>query len=164
MVLISLHIQVFQYEIHFEFSSTNNIYEYKAFLACLGLAKSLEAFPLHAHDDSQLAFETKDLTIMKYLQKVQVHLFEKDKGKEISIDRIPREENGRADLLSKLASSNLIELFLDVLIEKLKKPNIKDGLMSTIVDTKNNWRSPFKYYLLTRKLLLDRNKTIHVIG
>jgi hypothetical protein len=66
--------------------------------------------------------------------------------------------------LSKLASSNLIELFLDVLIEILEKPNIKDGLISNIVDTKNNWRSPFKYYLLTRKLLLDRNKTIHVIG
>ena len=111
----------------------------------MGLAKSLEAFPLHVHDDSQLvvgqfqyAFETKDLTIMKYLQKFQVHLFEKDKGREISIDHIPREENGRADLLSKLASSNLIELFLYVLIEILEKPNIKDGLISSIVDTKNN--------------------------
>jgi hypothetical protein len=38
---------------------------------------------------------------MKYLQKVQAHLSEKDEGKEIIINHIPREKNIMADLLSK---------------------------------------------------------------
>jgi len=40
--------------IHFEFSSTNNVSDYEALLAGLGLVEALKAFPLHVHSDSQL--------------------------------------------------------------------------------------------------------------
>jgi ribonuclease HI len=46
--------QVFKYGIRFKFSRTNNVSEYKAFLAGLGLVKSLKAFPFQVHNDSQL--------------------------------------------------------------------------------------------------------------
>lgn len=51
-VLVSPHRQVFEYGIQFKFLATNNISEYEAFLAGLGLAKTFEAFPLRVHSDS----------------------------------------------------------------------------------------------------------------
>jgi len=55
----------------------------------------------------------------------------KNKGKEITIIRIPREDNNQAYLLFKLASSNSVEIYLDVWIETLKKPSVgKEGLMT----------------------------------
>jgi ribonuclease HI len=50
----SLYGQIFEYGIRFKFSRTNNVSEYEAFLAGLGLVKSLKAFPLYVHSDSQL--------------------------------------------------------------------------------------------------------------
>lgn len=44
--------QVFEYGIQFKFLATNNVSEYEAFLAGLGLAKTFEAFPLRVHSDS----------------------------------------------------------------------------------------------------------------
>ena len=56
--------------------------QYKALLTGLGLIKALKAFPLFIHDEFELVieqcqgiFETKDPTLMKYLQKVQTYLF-----------------------------------------------------------------------------------------
>jgi ribonuclease HI len=51
-VLVSPHGQVFEYEIQFEFLATNNVSEYEAFLARLGLAKTFEASPLRVQSDS----------------------------------------------------------------------------------------------------------------
>jgi hypothetical protein len=64
---------------------------------------------------------------MKYLKKVQAHLFGKDEGKEIIINHIPREKNIMADLLSKLVITNLVKLSFEVWIEILEKPSIKKG-------------------------------------
>lgn len=64
--------------------------------------------------------------------------------------RIPRNKNGKADILSKLASSNSIELYLDVWIKILEKLSIEEGLVANPINTENNWRTPFKDYLLTR--------------
>jgi ribonuclease HI len=88
VVLISPHRQVFEYDIHFEFSTTNNVSEYEVVLGGLGLIEDLEAFPLHVQGDSQLivgkfqgVFKTRESTLMKYLQKIQTHLSGKDGGK-----------------------------------------------------------------------------------
>lgn len=63
---------------------------------------------------------------MKYLQKVQAHLSVKHEGKEIIINHIPREKNIMVDLLSKLVSTNLVKFPLEVWIEILEKPSIKE--------------------------------------
>ena len=52
IILVSLHKQIFEYNIQFEFSTTDNISKYEAFLAGLGLAEALKDFPLHDHNDS----------------------------------------------------------------------------------------------------------------
>jgi len=51
VVLVSPHEQVLEYDIHFKFSTINNLSEYIALLTRLGLVEALEAFPLHIHND-----------------------------------------------------------------------------------------------------------------
>jgi hypothetical protein len=63
--------------------------------------------------------------------KIQDYFSKKNEGKEITIIRIPREDSNQAYLLFKLASSNLVELYLDVWIKTLKKPSVgEEGLMT----------------------------------
>jgi ribonuclease HI len=52
IVLISPEEHVLEYSIHFEFPTTKNVVEYKAFLVGLCLAKALNAYLLQAHSYS----------------------------------------------------------------------------------------------------------------
>jgi len=126
IVLISSKEHVLQYGIHFEFPATNNVAVYKALIVGLRLPEALKAYPLQAHSDSQLVVsqcqgtnETREPNTQRYLQKVKPY-FNID-HQTISITCIPKEDNQRIDLLSNMASSNLVELPADVWIEILKK-------------------------------------------
>jgi len=60
---------------------------------------------------------------------VQFYFSKKDKGKNILITCIPRKDNHLVDLLSKLASSNPVDLLMDVWVKVLKKPSVDEELM-----------------------------------
>jgi hypothetical protein len=60
---------------------------------------------------------------------VQFYFSKKDKGKNILITCIPRKDNHLVDLLSKLASSNPVDLLMDVWVKVLKKPSMDEELM-----------------------------------
>jgi hypothetical protein len=60
----------------------------------------------------------------------------------------------KADLLSKVASSNLVEI--------LEKPSIK-WLIVVPVDIVEDLRTPFIDYLLSGELSLDRNEVVSLI-
>jgi hypothetical protein len=55
----------------------------------------------------------------------------------------------RANLISKLARSNLVNLLLGVWIEILKKTSIERGLITAFIDIENNWRTIIENYRLT---------------
>nr|KYP52463.1 Retrovirus-related Pol polyprotein from transposon 17.6 [Cajanus cajan] len=95
--------------LRFEFRASNNQAEYKALLAGMVLAKEMGATSLSARSDSQLitgqvagTFQAKDPQLAKYLEKVKLL---SDNFREFTLNHVPREQNSRADLLSKLAST-----------------------------------------------------------
>lgn len=104
----SLEGELFEYAIKFEFSTSNNEAEYEAAIDDVQICQSAHAKRLILITDSQLVinqfsveYETKDLTIKKYLKKIrqvsaQLERFE--------IRLVPRAENTMADTLAKLAS------------------------------------------------------------
>jgi ribonuclease HI len=111
----------YTYEVRFEFSATNNVVEYEAFSARLGLVEALYAYPLQVYRDFQLIIgqcqklhKARESTMLKYLKKFKKYLSKKDEGKEITITHIPREANHYVDFLSRLASYNLAELHSDI--------------------------------------------------
>jgi ribonuclease HI len=93
--------------LRFSFKASNNQAEYDALLAGMKLAKEMDITDLRAKSDSQLVtnqvsgeFQTKDPQLVKYLEKVR-NLANHFNSFELVY--FPREQNARADLLSKLA-------------------------------------------------------------
>ncbi|XP_075515309.1 uncharacterized protein LOC142549950 [Primulina tabacum] len=90
---------------------TNNEAEYEAVLAGIRAAWEVGASRIILYSDSQLitqqikgVYEAKDDRMLKYLQliRAQAEIFA-----DWSIEQIPREENGEADALAKMAASLL---------------------------------------------------------
>ncbi|XP_052198251.1 uncharacterized protein LOC127805529 [Diospyros lotus] len=100
---------ILEQSLRFNFKATNNQAEYEALIAGLSPAKEIGASRLIAKSDSQLVtnqvkgeFQTKEPQLGRYLHKVRTL------GKSFDyfqIEYIPREQNARANLLSKLAST-----------------------------------------------------------
>ncbi|KAL4306312.1 hypothetical protein AHAS_Ahas16G0165700 [Arachis hypogaea] len=93
----------------FGFPASNNQAEYEALLAGLKLAKEVGAQKLIISSDSQVvtsqiarSYQAKDPTMKNYLDKTKEQL--RQLG-EYEVRHIPREQNARADTLSKLAST-----------------------------------------------------------
>lgn len=64
----------YTYEVCFEFLATNNVVEYEAFSARLGLVEALYAYPLQVYRDFQLIigqcqrlYKDRESTMIKYL-------------------------------------------------------------------------------------------------
>ncbi|RDX93464.1 Retrovirus-related Pol polyprotein from transposon 17.6, partial [Mucuna pruriens] len=95
--------------LHFDFRASNNQAEYEALLAGMRLARDLEAKTLTAKSDSKLVtgqvnieYQTRDPQLSRYKERA-IKLatgFEK-----FRLIHVPREQNERADLLAKLAST-----------------------------------------------------------
>ena len=98
--------------LHFSFKTSNNQAEYEAILADLSLVHEVGVKSLTCKTDSKLTvghlndeFHMKDSTLLQYyhlVQKVVQSAFE-----QVCIQHIPRSENVRADILSKLAITKL---------------------------------------------------------
>ena len=98
-----------EYSLRFDFPTSNNQAEYEACLAGIRMAKELGANAITICSDSKLVvsqikgeYQAKEPIMQKYLAKVRDALVGFSK---FEIRHIPREENARADLLSKLAST-----------------------------------------------------------
>jgi len=98
--------------VHFAFKTSNNQAEYEAILVGLSLAREVGIKALICKTDSKLTvghlndeFQIKDITLLQYYRLVRnVIQSGFDRG---CIQHIPRSENVRADVLFKLASSQL---------------------------------------------------------
>ncbi|XP_068461636.1 uncharacterized protein [Phaseolus vulgaris] len=112
--------------LRFAFNASNNQAEYEALIAGILLAKDMGARVLMAKSDSLLItgqvtgeFQAKDPQMAAYLEYMQelrrsFVLFE--------VVHVPREQNARADLLAKLASSGKGGRQRTVIQETLKTP------------------------------------------
>ncbi|RDX93046.1 rnhA, partial [Mucuna pruriens] len=95
--------------LHFDFRASNNQAEYEALLAGMRLARDLEAKILITKSDSKLVigqvnneYQTRDPQLSKYKERVVKLAADFEKFRLV---HVPREQNERADLLAKLAST-----------------------------------------------------------
>nr|XP_043630086.1 uncharacterized protein K02A2.6-like [Erigeron canadensis] len=162
-MLIGPDQKEYTYALRFKFETTNNEAEYEALLAGLRIAKDMKVRHIHVYVDSQLVakqvqgeFEAKQSTIKKYLEKVHelINCFG-----SFEIEHIRRNQNQKADALSKLASLTFSHLAKDVLIEVLEDRSIEGKeVLATITEDLNNWITPIKEYLVSGLLLEDKNE------
>ncbi|XP_077249480.1 uncharacterized protein LOC143889048 [Tasmannia lanceolata] len=144
------------YALRFGFCASNNEAEYEALLAGMNLAAQTSAQRLKAYCDSQLVanqiqgvYEACDERMVKYLSQV-CQLASKFKSFEVI--RIPRAENTKADVLSKLAASGYTTLG-SICMEFLQKSSIEGkaaGIMQ--VEHESCWMNDIIEYLRSGKL------------
>jgi ribonuclease HI len=137
--------------LRFEFKASNNQAEYEALIAGMTLAQEMGAENLRAKSDSPLVTsqntgenQTKDPQLVKYLAKVQ------DLAKRFVFFEavyVPREQNFRADLLAKLASTKRPGNNRTVIQEVVTTPNTSTEILHHIAEGKEGWMEPLLRYL-----------------
>ena len=103
VVLISLEEDRIECMIQLKFSTTNNEAKYETLIAGLDLTRAAGAVNMTIHCDSQVNgnYECKNERMKKYLDKVKGQIG----SLQIKFVQIPREENGCANRLAKVAST-----------------------------------------------------------
>ncbi|KAL0313599.1 UNVERIFIED_CONTAM: Ribonuclease HI [Sesamum radiatum] len=109
IVITSPQGEDLEFAIKFEFKASNNEAEYEALVIGMRMAHEAGARHLLAYSDSQLIvkqvegiYEAKEESMIQYLQQIKEL---KTSFDHFQIIQIPREENIKADCLSKLAST-----------------------------------------------------------
>ncbi|GJT38717.1 reverse transcriptase domain-containing protein [Tanacetum coccineum] len=129
LMLIDPEGKEYTYALRFEFEITNNEAEYEALLAA------------------------KQTSIKDYLKKVKTALrgFE-----EYTVERIRKNQNKKADTLSKLASMTFEHLTKEVLVEVLTKRSIEEKeVLKVDIRKRKSWMEPIQEYLLSKLLPKD---------
>ena len=90
------------------------------------------------------SYEAREDSIAKYLEKVKELT---PAFSDFNIRQIPRLENTRADLLSKLATSAPTELPKGILFEVLKCPSTEESRPVMKIDLEPSWIDPLITYL-----------------
>ncbi|XP_014496659.1 uncharacterized protein LOC106758229 [Vigna radiata var. radiata] len=134
-----------EYLLIFKFKTSNNQAEYEALVAGLGLAKDMGARKLVCRTDSQLVvgqmngeFQVKEDHMLKYFHRASslVATFEK-----VEIQHIPREQNTRADVLSKLSSGKEKGQLTTVIRQVLLQPSVE---CYVIASGDTDWRDEIR--------------------
>ncbi|XP_015942775.1 uncharacterized protein LOC107468047 [Arachis duranensis] len=141
---------IFEHSLRFSFKASNNQAEYEALIAGLRLAIELQVTNLHVYCDSLLVvqqvnqhFQTKDPILLKYLEIVNKLI---TRFSKIEITHIERDQNHRADILSKLATSQSHNASL--LQSTLQEPSIN---MIGNLQSEDSWQKPYIQYLKNAK-------------
>ncbi|GAU44606.1 hypothetical protein TSUD_240980 [Trifolium subterraneum] len=134
----------------FAFKASNNQAEHEALIAEMRLEKEMGVANLEAKSDSQLVtsqvsgdFQAKDPHLIKYLE--QVKRLSKNFA-TFDLVYVPREQNARADLLSKLASTKKPRNNRTVIQETISKPITGDQETFVIIE-REDWRNSIIQYL-----------------
>ncbi|GJY02304.1 reverse transcriptase domain-containing protein [Tanacetum coccineum] len=125
LVLIGPNGLEYTYALRLTFVSTNNEAEYEALLAGLRIARKMRVSGIEVKVDSKLVanqingtYEATKESMIKYLAKAKEFI---SKFKTFSIENIPREDNHKADILSKLATVPFSHLTKEILVEVLNE-------------------------------------------
>jgi ribonuclease HI len=159
VILEGLDGVLIEQSLRFAFKASNNQAEYEALIAGMKLAKDMEVADLRAKSDSQLVtnqvsgeYQTKDPQLIRYLEKVRSLA---SQFKHFELVYVPREQNARADLLSKLASTKKPGNNRTVIQETISKPSA-ERTEALIVIEGSDWRYPIIKYL--REEILPEEK------
>jgi len=145
------------------FPITNNTAEYEAFLAGLRIAKDLGARKKRIFTYSQLVasqvtddYQVREEHLQQYVQLV----LEKMKEFEtVMVTHVPREQNTRADILSKLASTRTVNGNKTVIQEVLNEPSVhrekSQPLDINVIIGMEEWRAPITRYIRSGELSSD---------
>ncbi|GJS52426.1 reverse transcriptase domain-containing protein [Tanacetum coccineum] len=152
LVLIGPSGLEYTYALRLTFVSTNNEAEYEALLAGLRIARKMKVSGIEVKVDSKLvanqingAYEATKESMIKYLAKAKEFISE---FKTFSIENIPREDNQKADILSKLATVPFSHLTKEILVEVLNERSTDAKEVQTIVEEEGeNWMTPIIKYL-----------------
>ncbi|XP_077251809.1 uncharacterized protein LOC143891039 [Tasmannia lanceolata] len=144
------------YALRFGFRASNNEAEYEALHAGMNLDVQVKAQRLRAYCDSQLVtnqiqgtYEARDERMIKYLSLVQQL---STNFKSFEVIRIPRAENTKGDVLSKLAASGYITLG-NICMEFLQRPIIERKAVEIMkVEHESCWMDEIVDYLRSGKL------------
>ncbi|PWA78384.1 reverse transcriptase domain-containing protein [Artemisia annua] len=112
LMLVNPEGKEFTYALRFEFDATNNEAEYEALLAGLRLARDMELVA----NQIKGSYEARQPTIKQYLDKAKELL---NGFESYMIEHVRRNQNKKADALSKLASMAFAHLTKEVLVEVL---------------------------------------------
>ncbi|GAV68994.1 RVT_3 domain-containing protein [Cephalotus follicularis] len=152
VILVSPSGWTLEYALRFAFKATNNEPEWEALIAGLTIARHLEVRRIEVSSDSQLVvglasgeYEPREDSMVKYLSHFQSL---KPAFEVLSVTKIPRAENARADQLSKLATAGELERNQTVMIHYLDRPTISEAdVMDVDIPQEPNWMTPFIYWL-----------------
>ncbi|GKB54766.1 reverse transcriptase domain-containing protein [Tanacetum coccineum] len=153
----------FTYALRFRFDATNNEVEYEALIAGLRIAEQLGVKNLQANVDSRLVanqvngtYVAKEVDMIRYLEKVRTLA---SSFKAFSIRQVPRNENKKADALSKIESTSFAHLSKQVLVEELKEKSIGEVEVLAVVEEEGDtWMTPIFEYLTEETLPADVKK------
>lgn len=130
----------------FKFRVSNNQAEYEALIVGLELARDMGVRRLTSRTDSQLVvgqmngdFQVKEENLVKYYHRASALSREFE---VIRIHHIPREQNTRADLLSKLSSGKEKGQLTTIIRQVLLQPSIECHAISTYVEC--DWRAEIR--------------------
>ncbi|XP_017431870.1 uncharacterized protein LOC108339241 [Vigna angularis] len=131
--------------------------ELEALVAGLELAKDMGAKRITCRTDSELVvgqmngtFQVREERLLRYFQRATELTRTFDK---VAIQHIPREQNTRADLLSKLSSGREIGQLTTVVRQVLLQPSVECSVVS---DGGKDWRTEIKE-IMTRQ---DEGRTV----
>ncbi|XP_021621411.1 uncharacterized protein LOC110621436 [Manihot esculenta] len=152
------------YALCLEFNASNNVAEYEALINGMLIAMEVGATDLEINSDSQLvisqitgAYQARDPTMQNYLARVKA--IEAELGSQgimVRYQRIPREENEEADLLSRLSEEELEQLPDKVYIQHISAPAFEKANTVMEIEEKRNWMTPYLDYLEKGKLPKDK--------
>ncbi|KAL0303338.1 UNVERIFIED_CONTAM: hypothetical protein Sradi_6201900 [Sesamum radiatum] len=133
-----------EFAIKFGFKASNNEAEYETLVISMRTAHEMGARHLLAYSNPQLVvkqvegiYETKEESMIQYLQQIADL---KTKFHHFQIIQIPREDNAKADSLSKLASSLKDYRTRHITIHNL--PEAQTLLAVQPIVTGEDWRTP----------------------
>nr|KYP32059.1 Gypsy retrotransposon integrase-like protein 1 [Cajanus cajan] len=146
----------------FGFKVTNNQAEYEALLARLRLARDLEARKVSCNSDSKLmveqlsgTYQAKDTLLQWYFHTASHQISSFD---EFTIKHVPREQNARVDLLSKLASTKRPGQHRTIIQETLHSPSLGDKVVNVSDNENLGWMAGIWGYLKEGTLPEDKDE------
>nr|GEY86396.1 reverse transcriptase domain-containing protein [Tanacetum cinerariifolium] len=156
LILIDPEGAEYSYALRLNFANSNNDAEYEAQLAGLRVATKMKVKKVHAFVESKLVanlveglYEAKGKKTKKYKEKPleMIRSFNNFK-----ISHIPREENRKADALSKLVAVQCEGLTKGVLIEELNERSVDTAKVNAIIKKATRaWITPIQY--IKKKIL-----------
>ncbi|XP_017441100.1 uncharacterized protein LOC108346536 [Vigna angularis] len=150
---------VVEQAIVFLFKISNYQAEYEAVIARLELAKDLGAVSVKCRTDSQLvvgqlteSFQTKDDQLLRYYHKVKELV---KQFRMVEFKHVPREQNVRADVLSKLANCKGKDHLSSVIRQVMMSPSV-EFLAVQEVSSEPDWRKAI------REIIQRQESGLHV--